>query len=118
MEFNLYLRDIIFVTNVAVQTIETIKLVFKPLSFDAFEIGKKRYLCLKGNIQGHKRMLWKSVVRCKTLLTTQVQNLHVVSYYSTKTFSSLNYAQDFGTIVKWLQIRSGLHSWKVELSRV
>ena len=41
MEFNLYLRDIIFVTNVAVQTIETIKLVFKPLSFDTFEIGKK-----------------------------------------------------------------------------
>ena len=41
MEFNLYLRDIIFVTYVAIQTIETIKLVFKPLSFDAFEIGKK-----------------------------------------------------------------------------
>ena len=41
MEFNLYLREIIFVTNVAVQTNETIKLVFKPLSFDTFEIRKK-----------------------------------------------------------------------------
>ena len=41
MEFNLYLREIIFVTNVIVQTIETITLVFKPLSLDAFEIGKK-----------------------------------------------------------------------------
>lgn len=41
MEFNLYLREIIFVTNVAVQTIETITLVFQPFSLDAFEIGKK-----------------------------------------------------------------------------
>ena len=38
------LREIIFVTNVAVLTIETIKLVFKPLDmifFDAFEIREK-----------------------------------------------------------------------------
>ena len=35
----------------------------------------------------------------KKLLTTQVENLHEVSYYNTKTFSALNYAQDFGTIV-------------------
>ena len=41
MEFNLYLREIIFVTNVVVQTIETITLVFQPFSLDAFEIGKK-----------------------------------------------------------------------------
>ena len=31
VEFNLYLREIIFVTDVAVLTIETTKLVFKPL---------------------------------------------------------------------------------------
>ena len=39
-----------------------------------------------------------------------------------KTFSALNYAQDFGTTVKEslkeLGIRSGLHSQKVELSLV
>ena len=31
-----------------------------------------------------------------------MENLHQVSYYNTKTFSALNYAQDFGTIVNWL----------------
>ena len=41
----------------------------------------------------------KSVLRYKKLLTTLVENLHAVSYYNTKTFSALNYAQDFETIV-------------------
>ena len=44
-------------------------------------------------------------------------NLQAVSYFNTKTFSALNYAQGFGAIVKELQIRSGLQSRKDELSR-
>ena len=60
--WNLYLRDITFVTDVSVATVETIKLVFKPIFFetvlfpetfgylyDDFEIGGK------GNIEGHER---------------------------------------------------------------
>ena len=34
------------------------------------------------------------------LLTTHVENLHVVSHFEHETFRTLNYAQDFGTIVK------------------
>ena len=39
-------------------------------------------------------------VELLTLLTTQVDNLNAVSHFKHKTFSTLNYAQDFGTIVK------------------
>ena len=65
-------------------------------------------------------MSTKSVARYKQLqlLTTQVANLHAPSYFNTKTFTALNCAQDFGTLVKRLRIRNGLHLRKVELSRV
>ena len=36
----------------------------------------------------------------ETLLTTQVENLYVVSHFKHETFTVLQYAQDFGTIVK------------------
>ena len=36
----------------------------------------------------------------ETLLTTQVENLHAVSLFKHETFTVLQYAQDFGTIVK------------------
>ncbi|KAK2561548.1 hypothetical protein P5673_015524 [Acropora cervicornis] len=36
----------------------------------------------------------------ETLLTTQVENLHAVSDFKHETFTVLQYAQDFGTIVK------------------
>ena len=36
----------------------------------------------------------------ETLLTTQVENLHAVSHFKHETFTVLQYAQDFGTIVK------------------
>ena len=39
------------------------------------------------------------------LLTTHVENLHVVSHFEHETFRTLNYAQDFGTIVKDSLIR-------------
>ncbi|XP_066020793.1 uncharacterized protein [Pocillopora verrucosa] len=35
-----------------------------------------------------------------TLLTTQVENLDAVSYFKNETFTALQYAQDFGTILK------------------
>ena len=45
MEFNLYFWNIIFEADVVVLTIETIKLVFKPLDiFDAFEIREDKRL--------------------------------------------------------------------------
>ena len=37
-------------------------------------------------------------VKLLTLLTTQVENLHTVSHFKHETFSTLNYAQDFGTM--------------------
>lgn len=39
-------------------------------------------------------------VAFESLLTTQVENLHAVSHFKHETFSILQYAQDFGTIVK------------------
>ena len=36
----------------------------------------------------------------ETLLTTQVENLHAVSHFKHETFTVLQYALDFGTIVK------------------
>ena len=36
----------------------------------------------------------------ETLLTTQVENLHAVSHFKHETFTVLQYAQDFGKIVK------------------
>ena len=57
------LREIIFVTNVAVLTIETIKLVFKPLDiFWRFWNTRKRYVCVKGNIEGRERGCQQSLL--------------------------------------------------------
>ena len=39
-------------------------------------------------------------VELSTLLTTQVENLHAVTHFKHESSSVLNYAQDFGTIVK------------------
>ena len=68
--WNLYLRDITFVTDVSIPTIETIKLVFKPVFlkqfhflktfgylYDAFEIGEK------GNIEGREQGCRQSLYR-------------------------------------------------------
>ena len=62
-------------------------------------------------------MSTKTVARYKILRTTQVENLRGVSNFNRKTFSTLNFAQDFGTIVKALRIRIELLSRKVEFSR-
>ena len=36
----------------------------------------------------------------RTLLTTQVENLHAVPHFKNETFTGLQYAKDFGTILK------------------
>ena len=85
---------------------------------------RNRYVCEKGNGWGTRtRMSTKSVSRYKKLLTTQVENLHAVSHViQHKTFSALNYAQDFGNRVmeslKRTTNLNGLHSRKVELFHV
>lgn len=43
---------------------------------------------------------YKDDIDWKTLLTTQVENLHAVSHFKHETFSYLQYATDFGTICK------------------
>ena len=43
---------------------------------------------------------YKDTVDWKILLTTIVENLHVVSNFKHKTFDALQYATDFGTISK------------------
>ena len=35
----------------------------------------------------------------RTLLTTQVENLHAVSHFENETFTALQYAQDFGSLI-------------------
>ena len=39
-------------------------------------------------------------VDLRTLLTTTVENLHVVSHFKNETFTALHYGRDFGTIAK------------------
>ena len=43
---------------------------------------------------------YKDTIDWKTLLTTIVENLHVVSNFKHQTFDALQYATDFGTISK------------------
>lgn len=39
-------------------------------------------------------------IKLESLFTSQVENLHAVSHFKHQTFSALQYAQDFGIIVK------------------
>ena len=111
----MYLRDITFVTDVSIPTIKTIKLVFKltgisaTVSFlktfgylyDDFEINKKGTSAKKVTMRTRTRMSKKSVSRYEQILTTQVERLHAISHFiQHKTFSALNYAQDFGNRMK------------------
>ena len=43
---------------------------------------------------------YKDTIDWKTLLTTIVENLHAVSHFRDETFDTLQYATDFGTILK------------------
>ncbi|KXJ09859.1 hypothetical protein AC249_AIPGENE20523 [Exaiptasia diaphana] len=43
---------------------------------------------------------FKEKIEWKTLLTTHVEHLHAVSHFKHETFSTLQYATDFGTIAK------------------
>ena len=94
----MYLWEIIFVTDDAVLTIETVKIMFKPVFMKQFHFIKtlgylfeplkyaKRYVCEKGNIGTRKRVSTKSVSRFKNLQTTQAKNLPAVSHFNIKHF--------------------------------
>ena len=43
---------------------------------------------------------YRDDIDLRTLLTTQVENLHAVSHFKNETFTALQHAQDFGTISK------------------
>ena len=59
-----------------------------------------------------KRMSTKSVSWYEKLLTTQMENLHVVSHFNTKhSISALCYAQVFGTTVKESLKRTTKSRW-------
>ena len=54
----------------------------------------------------------KGCIRYKKLRTTQVENLHAASHFTQhKTFSALNYAQDFGNRVKESLKRTTNSKW-------
>ena len=118
--WNLYLREIIFVTEVGVLTIENFlkkeKLVFKPVFLKAFRQfhflkpldifvtllkHTKKYVCEKGNIdQGRERGCRQNLYRgTKTSDNAGGKPTRGFSLQH-RTFSALNYAQDFGTTVK------------------
>ena len=88
---NLYLRDITFVIDVSVSTIETIKLVFKLVFLkqfiscygclnDDFEIGVKGTSAKKVTLRDANEDVDKVCIEVQKLFTTQVENLHVVSH--------------------------------------
>ena len=101
----MYLRDITFLTDVSVPAIETIKLVFKPVflkqfhflkPLDIFEIGKKGTSVKKVTTRDANEDVDKVCIEVQKILITQVENLHAISHFiQHKTFSALNYAQDF-----------------------
>ena len=120
--WNLYSREIIFVTDVAVLTIETIKPAFKllvmkqshflkPLNIFitllkyAMRIWNKYFISKaqeKRNIEGRERGCWQSMYQGTKTRGFSLQN---------KTFSALNYAQDFGTTVKESLKRTTNSKW-------
>ena len=71
IEFNLYLWKIIFETDVVVLTIETIKLVFKPLE-NLLTLLKyvKMSVCEKRNIERHERGVFLQVPESFVFLVT------------------------------------------------
>ena len=126
---NLYLRDITFVIDVSVSTIETIKLVFKLVflkqfisCYGRFWNRRKRYVCEKGNIEGRER-------GCRQSLYWGTKTFHNAGGKPTrgfsltiqhKTFSALNCTQDCGNRVKKesLKRNTNSNSRKVESSHV
>ena len=92
---------------------------FNPwISFDDFEIREKGTSAKKVTLLDEKEEVDKICSEVRQSSDNAGENLQAVFFYfNTKTFSALNYVQGFGAIVKKLQIRSGLHSRKDELSR-
>ena len=107
----MYLREIIFVTDVAVLTIETAKLVFKPVSKkqfhflkaldDAFEIRDAflKYGTSKKKVTSRDAKEDVDKVCIKVQKTPDNSGGKPTRGFSPqhKISSALNYAQDFGT---------------------
>ena len=72
--------------------------------YDAFETGEKGASVKKVTLRDANEDVDKVCIRYKKLLTTQVENLYAVSHFTQhKTFSALNYAQDFGRVKESLK---------------
>ena len=72
--------------------------------YDAFETGEKGASVKKVTLRDANEDVDKVCIRYKKLLTTQVENLYAVSHFTQhKTFSTLNYAQDFGRVKESLK---------------
>ena len=110
----LYLWEVIFVADVGVLTSETFlterKVVFKPVFFKEFQTSenhwislwglwntRKRYVCEKGNIEGRERGCRQNLYRGseKTSDKAGEKPTRFLTSQWHKTFSALNYAQDF-----------------------
>ena len=52
-----------------------------------------------------------------SVLTTQVENVHAVSYFTYETFTVLQYTQDFGTIAKESLKRSAYPDGQQSITR-
>lgn len=67
------------------------------VSLELLEQGMRR---LQDNVKNINEDYLGDIDLVGTLLTTLVENLHVVSHFKNETFTALQYAQDFGTISK------------------
>ena len=74
---------------------ETVSQKTQP-SFGLLMNGVKSLMSKVTNVNPN----YKDTIDWKTLLTTITENLHVVSHFKHKTFDTLQYATDFGTISK------------------
>ena len=134
---NLYLTKIIFVTDVAVLTIQTIKLVFKLIFLkefhfllktlgylcNAFEIREKGMSAKKVTLRDAKEDVDKVCIEVqKTWNNAGGKPTRVFSHFNTKHLGLLTTPKtlepQWRNRLKELRIRSGLHSRAVELSRV
>ena len=138
--WNLYLREIIFVSDVAVLTIETIRLVFKLLFLKQFHFLKpldifmtllkyamrfwnKYYISIahcvfqkrKKNValRNAKEDVDKVCIRLQKHAVSHLNTKHLVLWTMPKTLEP-----QWRNRLKERQIRSGLRSRKVELSHV
>ena len=88
----------IFVTDVAVLNIETIKLVYKPLDI-FWNTRKTTTSAKKVTLRDTEEEADKVCSKVQRTFDNAVEKLPAVSYFNKKTnLRALNYVQNFGTI--------------------